>query len=77
MNENDSIGEIELWMNMTELMKMNLQFMMMNYEWQMKWIKKSYWFKLTNRYDEEFSEGFDFRSQSVINLSIFRVLAYS
>ena len=26
MNENDCIGEIELWMNMTELMKMNYEF---------------------------------------------------
>ena len=62
MNENDSIGEIELWMNMTELMKMNYEndrgiddneWTIHKDEWQMKWIKKSYGFKISNGYDED------------------------
>ena len=40
---------------------MNLQFVKVNYEWQMKWIKRSYGFKISNGYDEdeEFNEGLD------------------
>ena len=44
INKNDSIGEIELWMNMTELIKMNYEFTFMKvnnyYDWQIKCIKK-------------------------------------
>ena len=74
MNENDSISEIEWrwenkWKWITKKREywwkwkwiMNLKFVKVNYEWQMKWIKRSYGFIISNGYDEdeEFNEGLD------------------